>query len=137
MSGPIGPRFYLDEDVEVGLVRAAVLVGADLLSVRDAGMRGRGDEEQLAFAAREQRALLTHNIDHFTTLHGRYQHDGRAHWGIVTARRLPIADLARRLGRVATLMTADALRNNLIPLELFRDDETAILVAHAYLPPQA
>ncbi len=137
MSGPIGPRFYLDEDVDVGLVRAAAAAGTDLLSVRAAGIRGRGDEEQLAFATREQRAPLTHNIDNFTVPHERYQQGGWSHWGIVTARRLATAELARRLGRPATLMTAGALRNNLIPLELFRDDETAILVALAYLPSQA
>ena len=135
MSRSGGARLYLDEDVEAGLVRMAG-VGADILSTQDAGMRGCSDEDQLALAVRERRALLTHNIDDFTALPERYQQEGQRHWGIITSRRLHAAEFERRLGRLLVVMRPEAVQNNLIPLEHFKDDETAILVALAYAPEQ-
>src|SRR5207248_978384 len=73
MSPGDGSRLYLDEDVELALARPFTAAHYDVLTARDASMLGCSDEEQLSFAVREQRALLTHNIDDFTALHERYQ----------------------------------------------------------------
>ena len=41
------------------------------------------DEEQLAYAASQQRALVTHNIRHFPGMHARWIEAGQHHWGII------------------------------------------------------
>ena len=58
------PRLYLDEDVDPLLARILADRGFDVLTTRDARRIAARDEDQLAFAAREGRAILTHNVAH-------------------------------------------------------------------------
>lgn len=79
---PITP-LYFDEDVDVRLAEALRQRGYDVEATVEAGMRGSSDEEQLAYAADRQRALVTHNIRHFPEEHVRWIGTGRGHWGII------------------------------------------------------
>ena len=41
------------------------------------------DDQQLAFAVLQQRALVTLNVSDFVHLHEKYLADGKEHWGII------------------------------------------------------
>lgn len=94
-------RLYLDENVPVLLATALAAHGIDCLATRDAGNRGLSDEEQLAFSAQEQRALVTFNCKDFLTLVSHWQATGRSHAGIILSKELPLPELVRRFRRLA------------------------------------
>ncbi|MDQ3650598.1 MAG: DUF5615 family PIN-like protein [Acidobacteriota bacterium] len=58
-------RLAIDEDFNNHIVRGVKLVRSDidLLRAQDAGLRTRPDAEVLEWAARENRVLLTHDIE--------------------------------------------------------------------------
>lgn len=56
-------RFHLDEHLGNNLARALRRAGIDITTTVEAGLLTRPDEEQLAFALREQRILVTHDQD--------------------------------------------------------------------------
>lgn len=101
---------YLDEDVDVlvaDLVRAR---GFSVITTREAAQLGNTDAEQLAYAAREQKALVTHNRRHFEALARTYLAAGRPHSGIILATRHPSHEMAWRLLRILNNVTADEMR---------------------------
>jgi hypothetical protein len=59
---------YLDEDVDVLVAELVRARGFSVTTTRDAGQIGNADAGQLAFAARERKALVTHNRRHFESL---------------------------------------------------------------------
>jgi len=61
MAGRI--RFHLDEQVDIAVARALRRYGVDVITTVEAGLRTASDEEQLAYARREQRVLFTHDAD--------------------------------------------------------------------------
>jgi predicted nuclease of predicted toxin-antitoxin system len=56
-------RFHLDEPVDPGVVRALRKHGIDVTTTQEAGLRTRADEDQLAFARKQERVLVTHDAD--------------------------------------------------------------------------
>ncbi len=56
-------RFYLDENVAFAVARMLRVAGIDTLTVSYAGMRGKTDPEQLAYATRLGRVLVTRDVD--------------------------------------------------------------------------
>ena len=86
----------LDEDVRPMLGEVLRQRGYDVIHVLDAGRTGKSDAEQLAYAVSQQRAILTHNVRHFTLLNQNYQKEGRQHFGILFSAQVPLRDLLRR-----------------------------------------
>lgn len=104
---------YADEDVDVlvaDLIRAR---GFDVLTTREAQRLHATDEEQLAFAASEGRALLTHNRADFESLHQIYIATGKHHAGILVAVRHPPYEIVRRLLLILNQVTADEVSDQL------------------------
>jgi hypothetical protein len=63
-------RLYLDDDsADPNLVRLCRRDGHDVQVPADVGLSGRSDQVHLAHAIRDQRALLTRNVDDFEDLH--------------------------------------------------------------------
>lgn len=64
-------RLYADEKFPLPIVEFLRLAGHDVLTVAEAGKAGFGipDEEVLAFAINQERAILTRNCDDFRRLH--------------------------------------------------------------------
>ena len=56
-------RLHLDEPVDPDIALAARKHGIDVTTTQEAGLRTLRDEEQLAFARREGRVLVTHDTD--------------------------------------------------------------------------
>jgi hypothetical protein len=102
---------YLDEDMArhqlVGALRSR---GFDVLTSLEAGMNGRSDDSQLAFAAAQSRVLLTANARDFAQLHRTWVDLGRTHSGIVLVprQRYSTGEIIRRLLRVAASGTQAA-----------------------------
>jgi len=62
---------YIDEDaLHRGAVAAFRSAGFDCLTVNEAGMSGRTDEDQLVFAAARGRVIFTKNTADFQQLNG-------------------------------------------------------------------
>jgi len=103
-------ELYLDEDVDVLVAELVHARGFSVTTTRDAGRLGNTDAEQLAFAAREQKALVTHNRRHFEALARAYLAEGRPHSGIILATRHPSYEIARRLLVILNNVTAAEMR---------------------------
>jgi uncharacterized protein with PIN domain len=56
-------RFHLDEQVDPDIARALRQYGIDVTTTIDVGLRTAKDEEQLDFARRARRVLVTHDTD--------------------------------------------------------------------------
>jgi hypothetical protein len=106
-------ELYLDEDVSVlvaDLVRARGFVAT---TTQEAGMTGRGDPEQLAYAVGREAAMLAHNREDYEALAEEYFAAGQTHYGIIIAVRRRPYELARRLLSILNTTTADEMENQL------------------------
>jgi predicted nuclease of predicted toxin-antitoxin system len=104
---------YLDEDVSVLVAELVRARGFDLLTTREAGRLHSTDEEQLAYAASQQRALLTHNRVDFELLHHASLAAGTPHGGIIIAVRHSPYEIVRRLLLILNHVTADEMDGHL------------------------
>ena len=77
------PRFLLDEHVWAGLVDVGQEIGADVLLVQTRLPAGTDDETVLAFAANQERILLTSNAGDFAPLAAKWFLAEREHWGVI------------------------------------------------------
>lgn len=70
-------RFHLDENCHRAVAEGLRRRGIDVTTTAEAGLMRATDEEQMAYAVRENRVLLTHDR-HFLQLHS----SGHTHTGI-------------------------------------------------------
>lgn len=104
-------RLYANENFPLPVVLELRRLGHDVLTVVDTGKAGQAvpDDEVLAFAAAEGRALLTLNRKHFIRLHD----ERRAHAGIVVCTFDP--DFNGQVTRIdAALRAAEPLAGRLL-----------------------
>jgi predicted nuclease of predicted toxin-antitoxin system len=120
MSSLNPPKLHLNENMSPRLANELRRYGFDVTSSQEADMLATPDDEQLAFAAAAQRAIVTFNIGDFSLLHEDYQATGREHWGIVLSNRETIGVLLHRLLRLLNSLTADDLRNSIYWLNDFK-----------------
>lgn len=107
------PRFLLDEHVWGGLVDVGQELGADVLLVQTKLTAGTDDEDVLAFAASQERILLTSNAQDFAPLVTEWFLTEREHWGVIivpgqTDRSL----LSRALKNILQHYTAESFKNS-------------------------
>jgi Uncharacterized protein conserved in bacteria len=74
-------RLYADENFPLPIVKLLRLAGHDVLTTEEAGNSGLGipDQDVLAYAIRNERAILTRNWDDFRQLHRAHPD----HFGII------------------------------------------------------
>ena len=106
-------KVLIDEDVWTGLAEALRQAGYDAVSVSELERRGLSDEEQLIFAAVEERTIITHNIQDFASLAELYFERNLPHAGIIVARQFEKGELLRRVCHLFEALTADDLANTL------------------------
>jgi hypothetical protein len=102
-------RLYLDEDVDVLIARLCRARGFDASTTIGAGHLRSTDEAQLAYAASEGRAMLTHNRNDFEELGATWRTAGRTHAGIIIAVRRPPHEIARRLFLLLNHLAAEEI----------------------------
>jgi predicted nuclease of predicted toxin-antitoxin system len=107
-------RLYLDEDFHPDLADALRQHGHDCRSCIEAGMLGKSDEEQLAYATAEGRCLVSFNVGDFAALAQQWAQTGRAHAGIVVTQQVSRQRLGQLLQRLLLLLnttSADEIAN--------------------------
>lgn len=109
-------RLYVDEDAnEHAVVQGLRLRGIDVLTTIEAGRSGDSDEEQLAFAVSEARAIYTFNVGHFARLHAEYLTRGVEHHGIIVIpdQRYSVGEKIRRLAGLLRRVSAEEMMNRM------------------------
>ena len=76
-------KLYLDEDISPKVSEILRKKGADAVSAHETGMLEASDDDQLAFATAEGRAMVTRNRDDFITLTVQFFHDLKPHRGLI------------------------------------------------------
>lgn len=97
--------------------------GYDVLTTEEAKKDTAADEDQLAFATAEKRAILTFNIRDFAPLHEAWQAAERLHAGIIVSQQLGSREygvLLQRMLRLLNHFTAEELIGNFVHLEQFK-----------------
>ena len=108
-------RFYYDEDVSVDIAHNLQQRGFDVLITRDALRLTYDDNDQLAFAVEQQRAIITHNRRDFEMLHQTYLDQAQLHMGIIIVKRRPNdAHIVSKLLDILNTNTADEICNTLL-----------------------
>ena len=99
MAG-LGVRLYTDEMIHPGLAAALRRLGYDVVSCDEAarGNQAISDDEQLAYAPQQGRAILTFNTCDFPLLDATWKAAGRTHAGILMATQMEgFGELLRRV----------------------------------------
>lgn len=104
-------ELYLDEDVDVNVAMIIRSRGLQATTAREVRMLNADDSEQLAYAAKHEKAILTHNRNDFLALAKQYDLEQKEHWGIIIARRRDPYDLVQRLIALLNTVTADEFQN--------------------------
>src|SRR5919109_541807 len=81
-------RLYFDRHIMGRLAVDLRGRGYDVLTTEEAGKDTASDDEQLAFATPQHRAILTFNIRDFAPLHEAWQAVERRHAGITVSQQL-------------------------------------------------
>jgi predicted nuclease of predicted toxin-antitoxin system len=116
-------RLYLDRHIMGRLAIDLRGQGYDVVRTEEVGKDTAPDEEQLAFAAAENRAVLTFNIRDFAPLHEAWQAAGHAHAGVIVSQQLGRRDYSQLLQRMLRLLnqfTREELIGNFVHLEQFK-----------------
>jgi predicted nuclease of predicted toxin-antitoxin system len=110
----------LNEHLSPRLAEQLRRYGFDVTSTLELGMVEADDDEQLAYVASNQRAIVTFNHKDFAILHSRYLAEGKAHWGIVLSTEEAVDILRRRLLRLLNTLSAEELKNQIRWLNEFK-----------------
>lgn len=100
-------RFHLDEHIDPDIARALRRHGVDVTTTVEAHLISRSDQDQLEYARRSSRVLVSHDTD-FLRMSSR----DSDHPGIVYSHRtaLSVGEMIRRLILAFEVLTADEIR---------------------------
>ena len=113
-------RLFLDEDVHLLLAETLRQRGFDVRHVIELNRSGLSDSEQLAFAVKQGRAILTHNVRDYVLLDREYRARGEVHFGIVVSDQVPFRELLRRTLRWLGRKPKADVRNRIVWLHDFK-----------------
>jgi predicted nuclease of predicted toxin-antitoxin system len=116
-------RLYFDRHIMTRLAIDLRGRGYEVLTTEEAGKDTASDEEQLAFATAENRAILTFNIRDLAPLHEAWQAAARPHAGIIVSQQLGSRQYGLLLARMLRLLnqfTAEEMVGNFVHLEQFK-----------------
>lgn len=87
----------------------------EVLTVQEAGMKGRDDPAQLEYAIQQGRVIYTFNVGHFCRLHTEYLGQGKNHAGIIVVPRqkYSIGEQLRKLASFISSTSAEEMENRL------------------------
>ena len=122
-SQSLSVRLYLDRHIKKQLAVDLTAQGYDVLRTEDVKMDTALDSEQLEFATKENRAILTFNIRDFATLHEQWSAAGQSHCGIIVSQQLTSKQYGLLLGRMLRLLnhfSNEEMRSNFVHLEQFK-----------------
>ena len=108
---PDPPKLYLDENIHGSLLAQLRRRGIDVVAPMEVDMLAKSDEQQLAYAAANQRAILTFNVRHFERVHADFLMAGHEHWGVLLSTEEHVGVLVHRLLRLVNTLSAEDLKN--------------------------
>ena len=99
--------------MDTDLVAALRSRGVDVVTVLEAGLVGKSDEEQLAFATERDCVLYTFNVSDFYRLHTQWMNSGREHGGIILVpqQRFSVGEQLHRILHLRSGTTTAGMRN--------------------------
>ena len=97
--------------MRASLLRALRARQVDVTTVAEAGLMGRTDEEQLAYAVAQARTIFTFNRGDFARLHKAWLVAGKSHAGIVVSDQLETGVVVRRLLKLLAARSAEEMCN--------------------------
>ena len=101
-------RYYVDEHVGSAAVHGLRRRGVDVITVAEAGMRGRNDKSQLAFALQAGRVTFTQDRDFL-----RLAASGVPHAGVVYAPQgMPIGTIIGGLLLIYNVLSAEEMTDS-------------------------
>ena len=100
-------KLLLDEDVWLGLAGTLRDRGFDVVHVYEVQRGEMSDADQLAYAAQENRVLLTHNAKDFERLAAEYFFGARPHAGLIVSPQISKGALVRRATRLLSSLSAE------------------------------
>lgn len=102
-------KFYTDEHVPSSVVKGLRIRGVEILTTNDSGMIGESDENQIAFAKKEEMVIFTQDED-FLRLHAK----GVEHSGIIYAhQRTPIGKMVQGLMLIYQVLEFKEMENHI------------------------
>ncbi len=104
-------KLYFDENVPYSIAYGLRLRGFDVLTTYEAGNSGKTDEEQLLFAAKQNRTIFTFNVKDFCQPHVKFLLKGKTHKGIIVSRPYPISIIIKSIAKVSLLYTQKEMEN--------------------------
>ena len=113
-------KLHLDEQLSPRLAVQLRQYGFDVTATLELEMIGVDDDEQLAYAASVQRAIVTLNHKDFAIRHAHYLSAGKEHSGIILSTEESTEILRRRLLRLLNTLSAEALSNQIRWLNDFK-----------------
>ena len=105
---------YLDEDMNNMVATLLRSRGIDAVTVQKRDMLGKSDQEQLAYAAANDRCILTHNRVDYEDLHLQYAQANLIHSGIIVVPQKSPYEIVNRVMILLDSMTADEIANQLL-----------------------
>lgn len=113
-------KLYIDEDVWGGLAAALRERGYDAVDAHEMDREGLSDEEQLAYAAAEGRAILVYNKRDYVPLARDYFYSAHSHCGIILSCQLEPGELLRRVLNLMEAVSAWEIEELVIPLGAYK-----------------
>jgi len=113
-------RLLLDEDVRPLLAETLRQRGFDARHVIELKRSGHSDPEQLAFAVKQRRAMLTHNVRDYVLLDREYRTKQQPHHGILVCDQVPFRELLRRTLRCLDRRSDADIRDRVVWLHEFK-----------------
>ena len=106
------PRLLLDEHIWAYLAKRLREQGFDVIHVTEADLVASPDDQIMAYAVGEHRAVVTFNIKDFIPLAIQYYEDGKEHYGVVVSNQLSRGELQKRVIKFLKSVTAKELMNS-------------------------
>lgn len=114
-------RLYLDEDISPVVAVVLRSRGYDVVSAHEVEMKGKGDKEQLEYASKNGRVLLTFNARHFAPLAAEYYKNSKEHSGIVVSKKVNLSEMVKLTLNMLKKLRTEDLKNCLLWLQSFKD----------------
>jgi predicted nuclease of predicted toxin-antitoxin system len=108
-------RLYLDEDcMNRALLTALRQREIDVTTVSEVKREGFADDEQLLWAAQNNRVICTYNIRDFSKLHKQFLAENKAHAGIILMHQdFSIGERLYGLSVLVSSVTAEDISNQM------------------------
>ena len=106
------PKLLLDEHIWAYLAKLLREERFDVIHINEVNLTGTPDDELMAYAVGEHRAVVTFNIKDFIPLAIQCYEDGKEHYGIVLSNQLSRGELQKRVIKLLKSVTAEELINS-------------------------